>query len=239
LPALVFGIPRSNGGVISPCLSNVYLHHVLDEWFENEVCPRLKGRCILVRFADDLVMAFEDFIDAKRVLAVLGKRLARYGLTLHPDKTRFVDFRFKHPDGIRHPATEATEFDFLGFTHVWGKSRNGKNVVRQVTAKGRYARALAAVADWCRHNRHHALLDQHAHLSAMMRGHYAYYGITGNGRRIRWYAHQVVRVWKTWLSRRGGEGVFLWSRLHAFLQRHPLPPARIVHQYAANSEAPP
>src|SRR5829696_7343181 len=81
-------------GVVSPCLSNVYLHYVLDEWFERDVSPRLKGRAILVRYADDLVMAFENFLDAKRVLAVLGKRLARYGLTLHPDKTRLIDFRF-------------------------------------------------------------------------------------------------------------------------------------------------
>ena len=123
------------GGVISPCLSNIFLHHVLDEWFENEVKPRLKGRSTLVRFADDAVMAFADFRDAKRVLGVLGKRLARYGLTLHPDKTRFVDFRSYRPDGKDHPETDGTTFTFLGFCHVWGKSRKGKNVVRQVTAK--------------------------------------------------------------------------------------------------------
>ena len=119
------------GGVISPCLSNIFLHHVLDEWFEGEVRPRLKGRCTLVRFADDAVMAFEDFLDAKRVLGVLGKRLARYGLTLHPDKTRFVDFRNNRPNGTNHPETDGTSFTFLGFTHVWGKSRAGKNVVRR------------------------------------------------------------------------------------------------------------
>ena len=138
------------GGVISPCLSNIFLHHVLDEWFEFEVRPRLKGRCTLVGFADDAVMAFEDFLDAKRVLSVLGKRLARYGLTLHPDKTRFVDFRNNRPNGTDHPETDGTSFTFLGFAHVWGKSRLGKNVVRQVTAKNRYARALAAITAWCR-----------------------------------------------------------------------------------------
>src|ERR671938_989323 len=103
------------GGVISPCLSNIYLHHVLDEWFENTVRPRLKRRASLVRYADDLVMAFETFPDATRVLAVLGKRLARYGLTLHPDKTRLIDFRFKRPEGTHHPAARGTTFDFLGF----------------------------------------------------------------------------------------------------------------------------
>ena len=182
-------------------------------------------------------MAFENFLDAKRVLAVLGKRLARYGLTLHPDKTRFIDFRFKRPKGTSHPAADGTTFDFLGFTHVWGKSKKGINVVRQVTAKGRFARALGSVTDWCRHNRHRSLTDQHAHLSEMMRGHYAYYGVTGNGRRLRWYANQVGRIWKKWLSRRDRQSAFTWNRFNEFLKRHPLPPARIVHLYAAVSEA--
>ena len=171
--------------------------------------------------------------DARRVLAVLGKRLARYGLTLHPDKTRLVDFRFHRPEGTRHPETGGTTFNFLGFTHVWGRSRKGINGVRQVTDKGRYARAVAAVMDWCRRNRHQPLRDQHAHLSAMMRGHYAYYGISGNYRRLRWYAHEVVRVWKKWLSRRDRQGVFTWTRLNALLKRHPFPPARIIHRYYA------
>lgn len=225
------------GGVVSPCLSNIYLHYVLDEWFETEVRRRLKGRCILVRYADDLVMAFEHSNDAERVLAVLGKRLERYGLMLHPDKTRFVDFRPNRPDRTDHPATDGTSFDFLGFTHVWGKSRNGKNMVRQVTAKGRYARALAAVTERCRANRHQPIPTQHACLSAMMRGHYAYYGMAGNGRRLRWYARQVVRIWKKWLSRRGRHGNVPWSRLTEWLKRHPLPPPRIVHPYVAASEA--
>jgi RNA-directed DNA polymerase len=100
------------GGVISPCLSNIFLHHVLDEWFEHKVRPRLKGRCTLVRFADDAVMAFEDVLDAQRVLGVLGKRLARYGLTLHPDKTRFVDFRNTESNRLTHPEADGTTFSF-------------------------------------------------------------------------------------------------------------------------------
>src|SRR5215207_5728841 len=184
-----------------------------------------------------LVMAFETFPDATRVLAVLGKRLARYGLTLHPDKTRLIDFRFKRAEGTHHPAANGTTFDFLGFTHVWGKSRKGINVVRQVTAKGRYARALAGVTDWCRDNRHRPIAVQHAHLSAMMRGHYAYYGVTGNSRRVRWYAHQVVRIWQRWLSRRDRQSAYTWTRLTAFLKQRPLPPPRIVHRYVAGSEA--
>ena len=131
------------GGVISPCLSNVFLHHVLDEWFETVVKPRLRGECVLVRFADDALMAFDNIDDAKRVLLVLGKRLGRYGLTLHPNKTRLVDFRPQRRQGARHPETDGISFDVRGPTHVWGRSRNGKNMVRQVTAKDRYARAVA------------------------------------------------------------------------------------------------
>jgi len=223
------------GGVVSPCLSNIFLHHVLDEWFENEVKPRLKGKSTLVRFADDAVMAFADFRDAQRVLDVLGKRLARYGLTLHPDKTRFIDFRSYRSDGKDHPEADGTSFTFLGFCHVWGKSRRGKNVVRQVTAKQRYARALAAVTAWCRKNRHLPIPEQHTQLVAKMRGHYAYYGISGNFRRLGWYAHKVARIWQKWLTRRGSR--FPWDRFNDLLKRHPLPAARIVHRYTVVSEA--
>ena len=109
------------GGVISPCLSNVFLHHVLDEWFENEVKPHLRGNSTLARFADDAVMAFADLQDAKRVLDVLGKRLARYELTLHPDKTRFVDFRSYRPDGKDHPARMGLRSPFSAFA-TFGES---------------------------------------------------------------------------------------------------------------------
>ena len=147
----VAGTPQ--GGVISPMLSNVYLHHVLDEWFENVAKPRLHGRCQLVRFADDFVIALEDRHSGKRMLDVLGKRLGRYGLTLHETKTRYVDFRRRRPYG-RHWMASATTFDFLGFTHVWGRSMQGKDVVRQITAKGRFARALKSVHEWCKRHRH-------------------------------------------------------------------------------------
>jgi len=224
------------GGVVSPCLSNVFLHHVLDEWFLNEVKPRLKGESTLVRFADDAVMAFANLDDAKRVLAVLGKRLGRYGLTLHPDKTRLVDFRPQQTESTRHPETDGTNFDFLGLTHVWGRSRRGKAMVLQVTAKGRFARALAAVSDWCRKHRHWSIRDQHRHLSSMMRGHFAYYGVGGNSRRLRWFAHQVVRTWQKWLSRRDRQSVVPWTRLNELLKRHPLPSARIAHRFANVSQ---
>ena len=158
------------------------------------------------------------------------------GLLCIPTRPRFIDFRFKQPDGEHHPATSGTTFDFLGFTHVWGRSRQGKNVVRQTTTKSRFARALASVSDWCRHHLHLAIGEQHLHLGSVMRGHFAYYGISGNSRRLRWYAYQVERIWQKWLSRRGQPGPFRWARLRELLKRTPLPSAHIVHRYTAMSE---
>jgi RNA-directed DNA polymerase len=228
------GTPQ--GGVISPILSNIFLHHVLDEWFENEVRPRLRGNATLVRYADDFVMTFETHQDAKRVLEVLGKRFGRFGLTLHPDKTRFIDFRPQRRGGT-HPDCKDPPFDFLGFTHTWGKSRNGKNVVRQLTAKSRFARALTAIKDWCRNNRHRPMREQCARLSAVLVGHYAYYGITGNLRRLGQYRQEVTKTWRKWLERRTRAKRLTWARFNAFLARHPLPRARIMHRYVTWNEA--
>jgi RNA-directed DNA polymerase len=228
------GTPQ--GGVISPMLANIYLHHVLDRWFENEVKPRMAGPCTLVRFADDFVMTFKNHRDAKRVLEVLEKRLGRYGLTLHPDKTRFIDFRPVREGGT-DPDCQEPPFDFLGFTHVWAKSRKGRNVVRQRTAKNRLARAVLAVKDWCQHNRHRPILWQHARLSAKLVGHYAYYGITGNIWQLGRYRQQVTRTWRKWLERRTRAKPLPWDRFNTFLKRHPLPRERIVHNQATGSEA--
>ena len=223
------------GGVISPMLANIFLHHVPDAWFEKEVRPRMTGPCTLVRFADDFVMTFKNRHDAKRVMAVLGKRLGRFGLTLHPDKTRFIDFRPERPDGT-HADCAAPPFDFLGFTHTWTKSQKGKNVVRQRTAKSRLARALGAINDWCRNNRHQPLTDQQQRLSAKLVGHYAYYGITGNIVQLGRYFHQTARLWRKWLARRTRAHALTWDNFNAILERYPLPKPRIVHQYARSAK---
>jgi hypothetical protein len=229
------GTPQ--GGVISPLLANLYLHYVLDEWWERDVGPRMKERCSLIRYADDLVMMFEDFLDCIRVRRVLGKRLDRFGLSLHPDKTRMVDFRFKRPGGVRHPKTDATTFDFLGFTHVWAKTLSKKNIVRQVTAKDRYARALRVIHAWCKRYRHLPVDVQHRILSRKMLGHYAYYGIAGNIRRLKWYARKVQEIWRYWLMRRSRDGHRGWIWFSRLRTRYPLPPVRIVHPYAEMSKA--
>jgi group II intron reverse transcriptase/maturase len=216
------GTPQ--GGVVSPLLSNLYLHEVLDHWFEHTVKPRLQGRAFLVRFADDAVLVFEREAEAQRVLAVLPKRLGKYGLQLHPDKTRLVEFR---PPGDGLPGGQS--FDLLGFTHYWGRSRKGRWIIQRKTAKGRLARAVHRVGQWCRYRRHRPVAEQHAALARQLTGHYAYYGITGNARALWRFQRQVERSWRKWLSRRSNRSGMDWARFRRLLIRYPLPPPRVVH----------
>jgi group II intron reverse transcriptase/maturase len=216
------GTPQ--GGVISPLLSNLYLHEVLDHWFEHQVKPRLHGRAFMIRFADDAVLAFAREADARRVLAVLPRRLGKYGLQLHPDKTRLVEFR---PPGKGSPGGRS--FDLLGFTHYWGRSRTGRWIIQRKTAKGRLARAVYRVGQWCRKWRHGPVAEQHAVLARQLLGHYAYYGITGNARALWRFQRQVERCWRKWLSRRSNRSGMDWVRFRRLLIRYPLPPPRVVH----------
>jgi group II intron reverse transcriptase/maturase len=230
------GTPQ--GGVISPLLANVYLHYVLDEWFEREVKPRLRGKAFLVRYADDFVMGFACEEDARRVLEVLPLRFGKYGLTLHPDKTRLVPFRRPSqrstPENAGHgPGT----FDLLGFTHYWGRSRRGVWVVKRRTSTSRFSRAVKKIATWCRRNRHCPLAEQQHTLSQKLRGHDAYYGITGNSPMLQRLRHVVGCLWRKWLSRRSRGRPLAWYHFNRLLARFPLPPPRVVHsvyRHAAN-----
>jgi hypothetical protein len=213
--------------VISPPLSNLYLHEVLDIWFEQEVKPRLRGRAIEIRFADDAVLAFEREEDARRVLAVLPKRFGKYGLTLHSDKTRLVDFR--RPPGSGEGSQREHSFELLGFTHFWGRSRQGRWVVRRKTAKARFSRALKRVAGWCRTHRHLPVAEQQMALSRKLQGHYAYYGITGNAAALIRFRYEVERCWRKWRSRRSRKVRLNWAQFDRLRHRYPLPPARVVH----------
>ncbi|MEE9230063.1 MAG: group II intron reverse transcriptase/maturase [Acidobacteriota bacterium] len=222
------GTPQ--GGVISPLLANVYLHHVFDVWFEAEVRPRMRGRCFVVRFADDLILGFEHEQDADRVMDVLPKRFGKFGLTLHPTKTKKVDFRRprkSRDDDEAHPGS----FDFLGFTHYWGKSRKGNWVVKQKTARDRLARTARALHQFCRHVRHWKVREQHRRLWQKLRGHDAYFGITGNHRALQLLRRIAERIWKHWLSRRGQRSRMPWARFKRLLGSYPLPRARICHSY--------
>jgi group II intron reverse transcriptase/maturase len=216
------------GGVISPLLANIYLHEVLDTWFAKEVRPRLKGRGFLIRYADDAVFVFSLKGDARRVLDVLPERLGKYGLTLHPEKTRLVRFsrppKRPPPDGSRRPAPPGS-FDFLGFTHVWTRSLKGIWVIRRRTAKDRFARALTRVRDWCRTFRHLPLKEQWRALVQKLRGHYGYYGIIGNSWSLDRFRTKVVHAWRRWLGRRSQRGFINWKTMNQLLERFPLPAA--------------
>ena len=224
------GTPQ--GGVISPLLSNIYLHEVLDTWFEDDVKPRLVGRAFMVRYADDAVLCFEHESDARRVLAVLPKRLARFGLELNEDKTQLVDFRRPgQRDGEPNngAGTGLHGFDVLGFTHYWGRSRKGRWIVKRKTAKSRFSRALVRVAKWCRYHRHLPVREQCKALSRRLRGHDAYFGITGNGPALSRFHLEVGRVWRKWLDRRSHHARMNWERFARLLANYPLPPPRVIH----------
>ncbi len=233
------GTPQ--GGVVSPLLANIYLHEVLDSWFDEVVLPRLTGRAFLIRYADDFVIVCERESDARRVLEALQGRMERYGLTLHPEKTRLVRFdRPRYRPGSRgeddDPKPET--FDLLGFTHYWGRSRKGGWTVKRQTAKARFSKALRTISLWCRFNRHLPIAEQHKALTRKLRGHDAYYGITGNGAALERLRHQVRQIWHKWLDRRSSRGQMPWERFMRLLERFPLPPARVVHSVFGRHASP-
>ena len=236
------GTPQ--GGVISPLLANVYLHYVLDEWFEQTVKPRLAGRAALIRYADDAVMVFADEQDARRVLDVLPKRFGKYGLTLHPDKTRLVDCRRPPKFGSGGPkggpvGGSPGTFDILGLTLYWGLSRLGNWVIKYRTAKDRFQRTLARISQWCRGHMHLPVREQWRALCQKLRGHDSYYGVTSNGAALGRLREQTKRIWRYWLDRRNNRREMTWARMTALLQRYALPRARVVHSQMLSGAANP
>jgi group II intron reverse transcriptase/maturase len=213
------------GSVLSPLLGNVYLHHVLDLWFERDVQPRLQGRACLIRYADDFVIGFEREDDAKRVMEVLGLRFERFGLKLHPDKTRLLPFERPGPgsNGGKGPAT----FDFLGFTHFWRRSRSGRWMPGIKTRTARLRRAITAVADFCRSHRHRPVKEQHAALKRRIVGHFNYFGVNGNFRSLKLLVREAERAWHKWLNRRSQRARLSWERFKVVLRDFPLPKPRI------------
>jgi len=222
------GTPQ--GGVVSPLLANIYLHEVIDRWFKRDVKPRLVSRAFMVRFADDLVMVFATERDARRVWDVLPKQLGRYGLTLHPTKTRLLEFR-PRVGGTTPPTNgDKGSFDLLGFTHYWARSRRGSWVVKRKTAGSRFGRAVKRVYEWCRTYRHAPVPWQHEQLGRKLRGHDNYYGITGNRKALARFRHAVRRAWRTWLNRRSAKARMTWECFERLVERYPLPAPVVRHQ---------
>jgi group II intron reverse transcriptase/maturase len=216
------GTPQ--GGVISPLLADIYLHEVVDGWWVKDVQPRLRGKAAMVRYADDMVMVFASREDALRVQEVLTKRLARFGLTLHPEKTRLIDFR---SPGGNSGGEGPGSFDFLGFTHYWYRTRKGWWAPKRRTAKDRFSRALKALKAWMRYARILPIDEQAKTLRAKLRGHYQYYGIAGNAAGIGRFHHEARRLWRKWLSRRSQTGYVTWEAFARLERRHQIPPARL------------
>lgn len=226
------GTPQ--GGVISPLLSNIYLHEVMDTWFDREVRPRMKGKCFLVRFADDAVLGFELKGDAEKVMEVLPKRFEKFGLTIHPDKTKLLDMRRPvADDGRNAQGTSPGTFTFLGFLYYWERSHKGYWVLKNKTDKKRLSRALTNMKKWIKENRHEPMETQIQAINAKVRGHYAYYGITGNFRSIKAFYFMIRALWYKWLNRRSRNRDLYPSEYAKLLERYPLEPPKIVHNMTA------
>lgn len=215
------------GGVISPLAANIFLHYVLDEWYKQEVKPRLKGRSFLGRFADDFIIGCELESDARRVMEVLPKRFERYGLTIHPEKTKLV--KFGKPPKKEQPGSKNETFDFLGFTHYWAKSRRGYWVIKRKTARKRQRRSIKSLCQWCKQNRHLPIEEQYQILCLKLRGHYQYYGILSNYRQLEKVYHQVMQGWRYWLNRRDNQRKVIWGKFKKTLTNFTLPKPRIIH----------
>lgn len=215
------------GGVISPLAANIFLHYVLDEWYEQEVKPRLKGRSFLHRFADDFIIGCELESDARRIMAVLPRRFGRYGLTIHSGKTKLV--KFGKPPKQEQAGPKNDTFDFLGFTHYWAKSRRGYWVIKRKTARKRQRRSIKALWQWCKENRHLPLEEQYQMLCLKLRGHYQYYGIRGNYRQLEEVHQKAMASWRYWLNRRGAQRNMIWEKFKEILTIFPLPKPRIIH----------
>jgi group II intron reverse transcriptase/maturase len=220
------GTPQ--GAPISPILANIFLHTVLDEWFQNEVRPRMKGNCFIVRFADDFVAGFTLRTDAERVYQVLPKRFERYGLRIHPEKSRMMQFSRPYWRRGKGPGS----FAFLGFSHYWAKTRQGGWTIKRKTLGKRLSRFLSGIAEWCKANRHEAISKQYRILSAKLRGHYQYYGVRGNYKMLEVACEHTEVMWQRWLRRRNSKDRMSWVGFAARVKEiFELPRPCIVHAF--------
>jgi RNA-directed DNA polymerase len=220
------GTPQ--GAPVSPILANIFLHVVLDEWFHRVVQPRMKGNCCLVRYADDFVMGFSVKTEAETVYRVLPKRFERFGLSIHPEKSRLVQFSRPLGRSGKGPGT----FTFLGFTHYWAKTRQGGWTIKRKTQGKRLSRFLSGISDWCGENLHEPLAYQYRMLSAKLRGHYQYYGVRGNFKMLE-VAYEHTRImWKKWLGRRNSKNRMSWDKFARMVAEvFALPEPRIQHVF--------
>jgi len=225
------GTPQ--GGILSPILSNIFLHYVLDRWFVHQVLPRLGGDASLFRYADDFVICLQHPDEAEWLLQAIRKRFQRCGLTVSEEKTRLLAFGRHAWRQWRAGGAKPETFNFLGFTHYVGTSRKGKFQVGRVTSRKKFRRSLQALKAWLATMRTKPMSYWWPVLVAKLRGHYQYYGVSGNSRALARYAHEALRYVQQALSRRSQHAPGLWDRLNRYLKRFPLPRPRIIHAWYA------
>jgi group II intron reverse transcriptase/maturase len=213
------GTPQ--GGIVSPILANVYLHYVLDVWFEEIVKTHCKGKVYLCRYADDFVCAFELENDAQRFFAALPKRLAKFGLETAEDKTRIILFN----------RDSTSRFDFLGFEFYWGKSRWGKTILKRRTSRKKYRASLANFKEWCKENSRLPKAELFVKLNRKLRGYWNYYGIRGNYESLANYFYHAKNLLMKWLNRRSQKSSYTWEGFTALLKDFQVAKPRICHQF--------
>jgi RNA-directed DNA polymerase len=223
------GTPQ--GASISPLLANVYLHHVLDLWVDWWRRHHARGEVIIVRFADDFICGFQHRADAQRFLVYLRQRMAKFGLELHPDKTRLIEFgRFAADNRVSRGLGKPETFDFLGFTHICGTSRNGRFKLKRVTIAKRMRMALVRIKDELKRRMHQPIPQLGRWLASVVRGHMAYYAVPDNGQAVGAFLKQVTRLWLKTLRRRSQRTMITWARMSR-LEIRWLPKVRIMHPY--------
>jgi RNA-directed DNA polymerase len=216
---------------VSPLLANVYLHYALDLWVDWWRRHHAHGDVIIVRWADDFIVGFEHEQDARQFLAELRERFARFGLELHPDKTRLIEFgrhaaERRRGRGLGKPGT----FDFLGFTHICAKSRSGRFWLRRITVSKRVRAKLREVGDQLKRRRHQPIPEQGRWLASVVRGHAAYYAVPGNTDAVTTFRHQVTRLWFKALRRRSQRTRMTWVRMGRIATRW-IPKVRVMHPF--------
>ena len=219
------------GGSISPLLANIYLHYAFDLWVKQYRGRQARGDLIVVRYADDWVAGFQYREDAERFWSAVSERLARFGLKLHPDKTRLIEFgRFAQHNRARRGQGKAATFDFLGFTHCCGRTRAGKFMVLRLTSAKRLRAKVLALKLELRQRRHQPIAAQGAYFRSVVAGHTRYFGVPGNGQRLGQFRLNVARLWHRTLCRRSQTHHLSWARMRRLIA-HWLPPTRICHPY--------
>jgi group II intron reverse transcriptase/maturase len=223
------GTPQ--GGIVSPVLANVYLHYALDTWFEKEIKEKSKGYVFMIRYADDFVIGVEREEEARLILEVLRKRIKRFGLELAENKTRTVKFGKKwdkhSPDEKQRPGT----FNFLGFTHYCSRNHKGNFKTGRRTEKKRYNKAVKKCREWIKQNRHCDMVIIWDRIKQMIVGHYRYYGVSENSRKIAQYKREIEILLFKWLNRRSHKKSFTWDWFYEYLKKFPLPAPRLYHSF--------